>query len=100
MNKSIRTLLAGAIVLLAFQTVQLTLAAALPVYVFSSFTGDTANDMKLRIYASADATNFTLYRITLHDSPKFHVKLGADGFVVWGVTIKAPSKASNGAGTA
>jgi polygalacturonase len=46
------------------------------------------------------ATNFTLYRITLHDSPKFHVKLGADGFVVWGVTIKAPSKETNSVGTA
>ena len=46
------------------------------------------------------ATNFTLYRITLHNSPKFHVKLGAAGFVVWGVTIQAPSKATNSAGTA
>jgi polygalacturonase len=46
------------------------------------------------------ATSFTLYRITLHNSPKFHVKLSADGFVVWGVTIKTPSKATNSAGTA
>ena len=46
------------------------------------------------------ASNFTLYRITLHNSPKFHVKLGADGFVVWGVTIKAPSKAVNTVGAA
>ena len=46
------------------------------------------------------ATNFTLYRITLHNSPKFHVKLDAAGFVVWGVTIKAPTAASNSAGTA
>jgi polygalacturonase len=46
------------------------------------------------------ATNFTLYRITLHDAPMFHVKLGAAGFVVWGVTIKTPSKATNSAGTA
>jgi len=46
------------------------------------------------------ATNFTLYRITLHNSPKFHVKLGAAGFVVWGVTIKAPTAATNSAGTA
>ena len=52
------------------------------------------------LIAVKSATNFTLYRITLHNSPKFHVKLGAAGFVVWGVTIKAPSKASNGAGTA
>jgi polygalacturonase len=46
------------------------------------------------------ATAFTLYRITLHDAPMFHVKLGAKGFVVWGVTIKTPSKATNSAGTA
>jgi polygalacturonase len=52
------------------------------------------------LIAVKSATNFTLYRITLHNSPKFHVKLGAAGFVVWGVTIKAPSKASNSAGTA
>jgi len=46
------------------------------------------------------ATNFTLYRITLHNAPMFHVKLGAAGFVVWGVTIKTPSKSTNSAGTA
>jgi len=46
------------------------------------------------------ATNFTLYRITLHNSPMFHVKLDAAGFVAWGVTIKTPSKATNSAGTA
>jgi polygalacturonase len=46
------------------------------------------------------ATNFTLYRITLHNSPMFHVKLSAAGFVAWGVTIKTPSKSTNSAGTA
>jgi polygalacturonase len=46
------------------------------------------------------ATNFTLYQITLHNSPMFHVKLNAVGFVVWGITIKTPSKATNSAGTA
>jgi polygalacturonase len=45
------------------------------------------------------ATNFTLYRITLHNSPMFHVKLDANGFVVWGITIKTPSKSVNSAGT-
>ena len=45
------------------------------------------------------AKNFTLYRITLHNAPMFHVKMGAAGFVVWGVTIKTPSKATNSAGT-
>jgi polygalacturonase len=46
------------------------------------------------------ATNFTLYGITLHNAPMFHVKLSAKGFVVWGITIKTPSKATNSAGTA
>jgi len=46
------------------------------------------------------ATNFTMYQITLHNAPMFHVKLDAAGFVVWGVTIKTPSKATNSVGTA
>jgi polygalacturonase len=45
------------------------------------------------------AKTFTLYRITLHNSPKFHVKLNAAGYVVWGITIKTPSKSKNSAGT-
>ncbi|HVV53555.1 MAG TPA: glycosyl hydrolase family 28 protein, partial [Polyangia bacterium] len=45
------------------------------------------------------ATNFTLYKITLHNAPKFHVQLGAAGFVVWGITIKTPSAATNSVGT-
>ncbi|HZU85572.1 MAG TPA: glycosyl hydrolase family 28 protein [Polyangiaceae bacterium] len=52
------------------------------------------------LIAVSGATNFTLYRITLHNSPMFHVKLAAAGFVVWGVTIKTPSKSTNSAGTA
>ena len=32
------------------------------------------------------ATNFTLYKITLHNAPKFHVKLDAAGFIVLGFT--------------
>jgi polygalacturonase len=46
------------------------------------------------------ATNFTMYEITLHNSPKFHVKLDANGFMVWGITIKTPSTTSNSHGTA
>jgi polygalacturonase len=52
------------------------------------------------LIAVAGATDFTLYRITLHNSPMFHVKLAASGFVAWGVTIKTPSKSTNSAGTA
>jgi polygalacturonase len=52
------------------------------------------------LIAVSGATNFTLYEITLHNAPMFHVKLSAKGFVVWGITIKTPSKATNSAGTA
>jgi hypothetical protein len=54
---------------------------------------------------------FVLYRITLHNSPKFHVKIGAsppysqsecrvpgDGYTVWGITILTPSKWKNSMG--
>ncbi|HEY4102765.1 MAG TPA: glycosyl hydrolase family 28 protein, partial [Polyangiaceae bacterium] len=58
----------------------------------------TGGDSPALIQVSG-ASNFTLYRITLHNSPKFHVKLSSVGFVVWGVTIKTPSKAKNSAGT-
>ncbi len=55
------------------------------------------------------ATNFLLYRITLHNSPKAHVKLQAtpasgsctvpgSGFTVWGVTILTPSTLTNSRG--
>src|ERR1043166_4033985 len=54
---------------LVFAVLQPASAAALPVYIFSTFTGDKANDMKLRIYTSADATNFTLYADTGYSGP-------------------------------
>jgi polygalacturonase len=61
------------------------------------------------INLSAGTTGFLLYRITLHDSPKFHVKLTAapadgtcttpgEGFIVWGVTLLTPSRWYNSQG--
>jgi polygalacturonase len=44
------------------------------------------------------ARAFTLYQITLNNSPNFHVVLGAVGFVVWGVTVQTPSFAKNSLG--
>lgn len=42
------------------------------------------------------ANNFTLYRITLRNSPMFHVSVGqTDGFTAWGVKIWSPQKARN-----
>jgi polygalacturonase len=49
---------------------------------------------------ASGATNFTLYEITLQNSPMFHVKLDAAGFVVWNILIKTPSKTTNSVGTA
>ena len=46
------------------------------------------------------AQGFTLYRITLHNSPKFHVGLESDPFMVWGVTILTPSRRTNSVGEA
>ena len=54
-------------------------------------------------------TGFLMYRITLHNSQKFHVKLSSTpaggmcsspgaGFIVWGVTILTPSVWTNSQG--
>ncbi len=54
-------------------------------------------------------TGFLLYKITLHNSPKFHVKLASapadgvcdspgKGFRVWGITLLTPSKWTNSQG--
>jgi len=70
LTKYFRSSFSGvAIALLAIQAAQLTSAAARPVYIFSTFTGDSANDMRLRIYTSLDATNFTLYSDTGYAGP-------------------------------
>lgn len=42
------------------------------------------------------AKNFTLYKITLRNSPGFHVAVNqADGFTAWGVKIMTPKTARN-----
>ncbi|MGA7343103.1 MAG: pectinesterase family protein [Terracidiphilus sp.] len=42
------------------------------------------------------AKNFTMYRITLRNSPNFHVAVNqTDGFTAWGVKIMAPKTARN-----
>jgi polygalacturonase len=44
-----------------------------------------------RLIVASHADNFTLYRITLKNSPNFHVSYGAgNGFTVWGVKIDTP----------
>ncbi len=61
------------------------------------------------INLKSGTTGFLLYRITLHDSPKFHVKITSnpadgtcdapgEGFIVWGVTILTPRHHKNSQG--
>jgi polygalacturonase len=46
-----------------------------------------------RILVADYADDFTLYRITLKNSPQFHVSYGhGDGFTVWGVKIDTPQR--------
>jgi polygalacturonase len=42
--------------------------------------------------------NFTLYKLHIYNSPKFHVVINAQGFVVWGITMITPSRPTNSVG--
>jgi polygalacturonase/uncharacterized protein YjdB len=44
------------------------------------------------------ADRFTLAHVTLRNSPKFHVGLESDNYLVWGVTIQTPSRPINSVG--
>jgi len=64
---------------------------------------DLAQDAKVknlnqncpRIIVVTQSENFTLYRITLKNSPNFHVVFGGNGFTAWGVTVNSPKTARN-----
>ncbi len=44
-----------------------------------------------RLISASNADGFVMYRITLHDSPNFHVGVSrTDGFTAWGVHLKTP----------
>ena len=56
--------------------------------------GGSQNVPRLLVLKGCD--NFTMYRITLLNSPNFHVSYsGGDGFTVWGVKIRTPERARN-----
>jgi len=48
-----------------------------------------------RLVVISHARNFTLYRVTLKNSPNFHVAFGGDGFTAWGVKIYSPKRSRN-----
>jgi polygalacturonase len=46
-----------------------------------------------RLIVADGSDNFTIYRITLKNSPNFHVTYGhGDGFTVWGLKIDTPQR--------
>ena len=56
--------------------------------------GGTQNNPRLIVLSRCN--NFTLYRITLMNSPNFHVGYsGGNGFTAWGVKIWCPERARN-----
>jgi hypothetical protein len=56
-------------------------------------TGYTQNNPHL--IKMAKSANFTLYKITLRNSPEFHVAWNGQGFTAWGVKISAPFPTHN-----
>ena len=61
----------------------------------SQANGNGVQNNPILLYAK-NAANFTLYKITLTNSPMFHVKYQtASGFTVWGVKILSPYNARN-----
>jgi polygalacturonase len=57
---------------------------------------DQGNLAAPRLVQTTGATNFTLYKVTLRNSPKFHVVIQTTmGFKVWGITINTPGNSPN-----
>ncbi len=78
-------------------------------YALRSIDGSIGNPTLIN--TTTKSYGVVLYRITLHNSPKFHLKIGSsppygpttcttpgDGFTVWGITILTPSKWKNAKG--
>jgi polygalacturonase len=82
-------------------------------YALRAIDGSIGNPTLINL--KKGTTGFVLYRVTLHNSAKFHVKLTSSppagvgtgvcdtmrdrgkGFIVWGITLLTPSKWSNSA---
>jgi polygalacturonase len=57
---------------------------------------DNGGQKVSRLIVADHADNFTLYRITLRNSPNFHVSYNAgDGFTVWGVKVDTVHRIAN-----
>jgi polygalacturonase len=78
-------------------------------YALRSIDGSIGNPTLIN--TTTKSSGVLIYRITLHNSAKFHLKIGAapaydpakcltpgDGYTVWGITILTPSKWKNSKG--
>jgi len=76
-------------------------------YALREIDGSIGNPTLVNV--ASGTTGLLLYRVTLHNSPKFHVKLTSapadgvcdapgKGFIVWGVTVLTPSRWTSSAG--
>lgn len=76
-------------------------------YALREVDGSIGNPTLINLQSGT--TGFVLYKITLHNSAKFHVKLTSipgdgvcdrpgKGFTVWGITLLTPSKWTNSRG--
>lgn len=74
-------------------------------FALRSIDGSIGNPTLINVKSpsSSPTTGFLLYRITLYNSPKFHVKVSGkpfdgtcttpgEGYMVWGVTVLTPSR--------
>jgi polygalacturonase len=50
--------------------------------------GDAPNPSLINV---SNASDFVLYKLTLLNSPRYHVQLNSDRFLVWGINIHTPS---------
>jgi polygalacturonase len=51
-----------------------------------------------RIIDVKKAERFTMYKISVVNSPKFHVMIGSAGYIVWGARVVTPSHPTNSLG--
>jgi hypothetical protein len=78
-------------------------------YALRAINGSIGNPTLIN--TTTKTTGLLVYRIALHNSPKFHLKIGSnppyamdecrtpgDGYTVWGITILTPSKWQNSRG--
>jgi polygalacturonase len=48
-----------------------------------------------RLVQTSGGKNFTLYKVHFQNSPKFHIVIATNGYVVWGITIKTDPSSPN-----